>query len=223
MDFDYVVAPSLILLVVVLVSGFCLYRVRMLHIKRYGKWRRITERLVLSPVILVAVAVGGSSIFNALAVHHYRAMNPPPRNLYAVNGHKMHLYCTGDGSPTIILDAGLGNDSLIWGKVQPELSRTTRVCSYDRAGYSWSDPQPGPRDADRIADELHTVLTQAGVTGPTVLMGHSIAGIYIRSYAPRETHGLTTLTSRMHSAWPNGPPGFLTAPNTLIRNWIKRN
>ncbi len=126
MDFDYVVAPSLILLVVVLVSGFCLYRARMLHIKRYGKWRRNTERIVLSLVILVAVAVCGSSIFNALAVHHYRAMNPPPGNLYAVNGHKMHLYCTGDGSPTIILDAGLENDSLIWGKVQPELSRTSR-------------------------------------------------------------------------------------------------
>jgi pimeloyl-ACP methyl ester carboxylesterase len=193
MDFDYVVAPSLILFVVVLVSGSCLYRVRMLRIKRYGKWRRIAERTVLSLVVLVAVALGGSSIFNAFAVRHYRAMNPPPGNLYSVNGHNMHLYCTGDGSPTIVLDAGLGNDSLIWGKVQPELSRITRVCSYDRAGYGWSDPQPGPRDADRIADELHSLLTQAGVTGPTVLMGHSIAGIYIRSYATRYPQNIAGL------------------------------
>jgi pimeloyl-ACP methyl ester carboxylesterase len=67
------------------------------------------------------------------------------------------------------------------------------VCSYDRAGFGWSDPQSGPRDADRIADELHALLTQAGVTGPTVLMGHSIAGIYIRAYATRYPQDLAGL------------------------------
>ncbi|SRR6266481_3686157 len=188
MDFDYVVAPGLILLVAVLISGLCLHRM-LVRINRYGKWRRISERVVLSLVFFFAVAVGGSTTFNALAIHHYRAIYPAPGSFYGVNGHNMHLYCTGDGSPTIILDAGLGNDSLIWGKVQLELSRTTRVCSYDRAGYGWSDPRSGPRDADRIADELHMLLTQAGVTGPTVLMGHSIAGIYIRAYATRSSKG----------------------------------
>ncbi len=107
-----------------------------------------------------------------------------------VNGYRMHLYCTGEGSPTIILDAGLGNDSLIWARVQPELSKTTRVCSYDRAGFGWSDPQPGPRDANHIADQLHALLMQVGITGPLVLMGHSIAGIYIRSYATRYPQNL---------------------------------
>ncbi len=192
MDFDYVVAPGLILLVAVLISGLCLHRM-LVRINRYGKWRRISERVVLSLVFFFAVAVGGSTTFNALAIHHYRAIYPAPGSFYGVNGHNMHLYCTGDGSPTIILDAGLGNDSLIWGKVQPELSRTTRVCSYDRAGYGWSDPRSGPRDADRIADELHMLLTQAGVTGPTVLMGHSIAGIYIRAYATRYPQDLAGL------------------------------
>jgi pimeloyl-ACP methyl ester carboxylesterase len=186
------VAPGLVLLVAVLVSGYCWHRM-LVNIKRYRKWRRISERIILSLVILVVVSVGGSATFNALAIHHYRVMNPSPGNLYVVHGHRMHIYCTGQGSPSLVLDAGLGNDSLIWGKVQLELSKTTRVCSYDRAGFGWSDPQSGPRDADRIADELHSLLTQAGVTGPTVLMGHSIAGIYIRAYATRYPQDLAGL------------------------------
>lgn len=95
----------------------------------------------------------------------------------------MHINCTGSGSPAIILDAGLGNDSTTWGEIQPVLSKTTRVCSYDRAGFGWSDPQPAPRDADRIAGELHQMLLQSEVTGPIILMGHSIAGLYMRDYA----------------------------------------
>jgi Alpha/beta hydrolase family len=75
---------------------------------------------------------------------------------------------------------GLGNDSLIWANVQPELSKTTRVCSYDRAGFGWSEPRPDPRDADRIVQELHGLLTEAGITGPIVLMGHSISGLCLR-------------------------------------------
>jgi pimeloyl-ACP methyl ester carboxylesterase len=192
MVFDNVAVPSLVVLVTVFVAGFCLHRI-LAHTKRYRKWRQIAESIVLSIVILVSVFLGGSTAFNALAIRHYWKMNPPPGNLYGVTGHRMHLYCTGDGSPTIILDAGLGNDSLIWGKVQPELSKTTRVCSYDRAGYGWSEPRSSPRDANRIADELHTLLAQAGITGPIVLMGHSIAGIYIRAYAaqfPRDLAGL---------------------------------
>jgi pimeloyl-ACP methyl ester carboxylesterase len=77
--------------------------------------------------------------------------------------------------------------------VQPEISKITRVCAYDRAGYGWSDLQPGPRDADRIADQLHALLTQAGINGPFVLMGHSIAGLYIRAYATRYPQNLCGL------------------------------
>ena len=81
MVFDYIVAPSLILLVAVLVSGLCLRRI-FVHTKCYGKWRRISERIVLSIVFLVAVFLGGSTAFNALAIRHYWKMNPPPGNLY---------------------------------------------------------------------------------------------------------------------------------------------
>jgi pimeloyl-ACP methyl ester carboxylesterase len=110
----------------------------------------------------------------------------------------MHLYCTGEGSPTLVLEAGGGDDALKWGKVQPELSKTTRVCSYDRAGEGWSEPQPGPRDADQIAAQLQALLQQGGVTGPVVLMGHSLGGMYIRDYAshyPENVVGLIFIDS----------------------------
>jgi pimeloyl-ACP methyl ester carboxylesterase len=193
MDFDSFVAPVLVVVVALVVSWFGFRRIRVLSIKSYAKWRRICERIVLSLVLLVVVAAGASTAFNTLAIHYYRAVYPARGRLYAVDGYKMHLYCTGEGSPTIVLDAGLGNDSLIWTNVQPTLSKTTRVCSYDRAGFGWSDPQSGPHDADRIADQLHTLLNQAVITGPIILMGHSIAGLYIRDYASRYPQNLSGL------------------------------
>jgi pimeloyl-ACP methyl ester carboxylesterase len=129
-------------------------------------------------VVLLAVAITGNTSFNAIAVHHFWAINPAPGKIVSVGGHKMHIYCTLSGSLTIILEAGGQNDSVIWRGVQPPLSRTTRVCAYDRAGFGWSDAQPGPRDADHIAAELHQLLLQTGITGPVVLMGHSIGGIF---------------------------------------------
>jgi len=95
----------------------------------------------------------------------------------------MHLYCTGHGSPTIVLEAGGGDDWLIWQKVQPEVANTTRVCSYDRAGTGWSELQPGLRDATHIADQLHLLLQQASEQGPFVLAGASVGGLYIRQFA----------------------------------------
>jgi pimeloyl-ACP methyl ester carboxylesterase len=185
MDFDYVVIPVLILLVGIVIVWFSVRRVLSLTTKVSRRWRRVAERIVLSIVVLVAAFLAGSSAYNAIALHLFWATNSPPGAFYSVNGHRMHIICTGSGSPTIVLEAGLGNDALTWGGVQPVLSSTTRVCSYDRAGFGWSDPLPAPRDADQIAAELHELLLQAKVTGPIVLMGHSIGGMYLRDYATR--------------------------------------
>jgi pimeloyl-ACP methyl ester carboxylesterase len=192
-DFYSSVAPCLVIVVALLASLLCFRRIRMLSAKPYAKWRRICEGIALSAAIVVFLVAGASTLFNALAIHHYRAIFPPQGRLYTVDGYKMHLYCTGEGSPTIVLDAGLGNDSLIWANVQPTLSKTTRVCSYDRAGFGWSDLQPRPRDAHRITDQLHALLTLAGIKGPMVLMGHSIAGLYIRDYAARYPQNVSGL------------------------------
>nr|WP_239537554.1 alpha/beta hydrolase [Dyella mobilis] len=100
----------------------------------------------------------------------------------------MHLFCTGEGSPTVLLESGFGDDFTAWAKVQPVLSKITRTCSYDRAGFGWSESQPGVADAEHVADTLHTLLDQAGITEPVVLMGHSLGGVYIRDYAMHFPH-----------------------------------
>lgn len=189
MDFYYGIAPALLVLIAIAIAWLSLRRISRLRSMTIPRWRKIGERVVLLCITVAAIVLAASSTWNAIAVHRIH----PPGQRYLVNGHRMRMDCTGNGSPTIVLDAGLGNDGLIWGGVQPILARTTRVCSYDRAGFGWSDPLPPPRDADHIATELHGLLTAAKIDGPIVLMGHSIAGIYIRDYAthyPAEMAGL---------------------------------
>lgn len=94
----------------------------------------------------------------------------------------MHIYCTGEGSTTVVLDARLGALSLSWARVQEQVSEHTRVCSYDRAGMGWSDPGPKPRTYMRIADELNALLQAAGEQGPYVLVGHSSGAHTVRFF-----------------------------------------
>jgi len=163
------------------------------HPQRGRRGWRIVRRIGLGLGVLLLVLGAAGALWNVLAIHHYRKAYPPPGKLYTVNGERMHLYCSGVGSPTLVLESGRGDDFLGWGKVQPALSRATRVCSYDRAGYGWSAPQPGSRDAAHIANELHELLRQAAIEGPLVLMGHSAGGIYIRAYAIRYPHDVAGL------------------------------
>jgi len=166
-----------------LVAWICIRRMISLRGKTFGRRRKILEWVLLSLATLIAVVSAVSSAANAMILHHVRALTPG--RVYLVSGYRMHLNCIGSGSPTLILDAGLGNDSLIWGGVQPALAKRTSVCAYDRAGWGLSQPVPGPQDANHIADQLHGLVDAAGIHGPVVLMGHSIAGIYIRAYASR--------------------------------------
>lgn len=151
-------------------------------------WMIIRGLLIL---IMVSVLVGLAyqSIASYLDLRDY----PPPGELVDVGDHRLHLSCTGAGAPTVVLEAGLGGFSLDWSKIQPVLAKQTRVCSYDRAGYGWSERGPQPRDAYQIAQELHALLAKAGVAGPYVFVGHSIGGIYAQMYAhtyPGEVAGM---------------------------------
>ena len=99
-----------------------------------------------------------------------------------VGGYRLHINCTGTGSPTVVIDAGWGDWSTAWGFVQPEVAKTTRVCTYDRAGMGWSDAGPLPRDAAQYAKELHTLLKNANIPGPYVMVGHSLGGFAVRVF-----------------------------------------
>ena len=127
---------------------------------------------------------------------------PVPGMLVSVGDHRLHIHCSGRGTPTVILDAGLGGNSLHWVYVQPRVASFTRVCSYDRAGYGWSEPGPAGRTGIRNAEELYTLLRAANVAGPYVLVGHSFAGYVARLFANRhaeETVGLV-LVDAAHEA-----------------------
>ncbi len=103
-----------------------------------------------------------------------------------IGGRRLNLYCSGTpSSPTVILDSGLGGSTAVWRQIQPAIARTTRVCSYDRAGMGFSDPVSSPRDAAAVVTDLHALLERAAIDPPYILVGHSIAGLYEPLYADR--------------------------------------
>jgi pimeloyl-ACP methyl ester carboxylesterase len=107
----------------------------------------------------------------------------PPGVLVDIGGQRLHVNCTGRGEPTVLLESGLGDVSVIWSLVQPGVSAFTRVCSYDRGGYAWSDPGTRPRTFAQLALELHTALNHLNVAGPYVLVGQSYGGLVVRGFA----------------------------------------
>ncbi len=115
------------------------------------------------------------------------------QRLIDIGGRRINLYCTGSGSPTVVLDAGANDTTLTWRLVQPAVAKNTRVCSYDRAGLGFSDPAPSPRDASAAVRDLHTLVARASIAPPYVLVAHSLAGLYAPLYAdryPRQVVGM---------------------------------
>lgn len=129
----------------------------------------------------------------------------PPGQLIGIGGGtRLHLHCTGVGSPAVILEAGFPGTSLDWVLVQPHVARFTRVCSYDRAGFGWSSAGPEPRSSTQIAGELRTLLTQAAIPAPFVLVGHSLGGLYARTFTsihPQAVIGLVLVDSTHEDQW----------------------
>jgi pimeloyl-ACP methyl ester carboxylesterase len=172
----------------------------------WGSW--IRRGLVLMLAGLLALAVMGA-IYQAVATEIDQRTYSPPGDMVDVNGHLMHINCIGEGSPTVILESGLGTMSADWANVQPQVAKTTRVCAYDRAGTGWSEPGPEPRDPQQIARELHTLLGNAGIDGPYVLVGQSFGGLYVRMYAdryPKEVEGMVLVDSSHPEMWTRMPP-----------------
>ena len=136
-------------------------------------------------VLLVALALPlvAGAIYQAIGTWRDRWRFPPPGRFVRVNARRMHIYVTGQGTPTVVFESGMGASCLSWTLMQPQVAQFTRAVSYDRAGHGWSDPAPEPRTAQQIAQELHRLLDAIGVPGPYVLVGHSFGGYVNMAFA----------------------------------------
>ncbi len=142
-------------------------------------------RIAALGTALLAVTAGAGFVYETNAGRGDAGRYRAPGRLVDVGGHRLHLYCTGSGAPTVVLEAGLAESSASWEVIQRRASARNRVCSYDRAGYAWSEKGPSPRTAERTAGELHALLAAAGEAGPYVLVAHSYGGNTARLFADR--------------------------------------
>ena len=159
----------------------------------------MTGTSMRSTIALTAMTLAASG--TSAAQQPPSAGYPAPGELISIGGRRLHLHCSGHGTPPVILVAGGGAFSIDWTLVQPRVAGTTRVCSYDRAGLGWSDPGPAEETVEETTEDLHLLLRAARETGPYILVGASIGGIYIRAYQhafPNEVAGLIFANSSHH-------------------------
>ncbi|HEY6960887.1 MAG TPA: alpha/beta hydrolase [Gaiellaceae bacterium] len=178
-----------VLLALLVVSSFHGAR-RSLH-----NWSR---RALLYPslAVLSLIAVGGG--VGTVVAATSSSPSPAGGHTYVANGHRLYLDCIGSGSPTVVLFNGLGEWTPNWAWVQTNVSRTTRVCAFDRAGEGWSGGEPARQDGHQLASDLHALLRAAHVAGPYVLAGHSVGGTYALVYAndyPAQVAGVALIDS----------------------------
>jgi pimeloyl-ACP methyl ester carboxylesterase len=166
----------------------------------------------------VACLVAGACVRERIAERADRRRFPPPGRIVEVGGRGMHLLIRGEAAgPMVVIEQGLASPSLLWWPVQESAARFGRVCTYDRAGYLWSDSPAGPRSIeDRVAD-LHKLLSQCGVPPPYVLVGHSFGGLLVQAFArafPTEVAGLVLVDS------PDGPAMFRESSMRFLRQGL---
>jgi pimeloyl-ACP methyl ester carboxylesterase len=167
------------------------------------------SRWLLFPVVgvLALLAVGGAVETVMEATDGSRSADGG--ELVDVGGRKLFIACSGTGSPTVVLEGGLGQGSDYFALIAPAVATTTRVCAYDRAGHGRSEPATGAQDGMAIASDLHVLLAASGNHGPYILAGHSAGGAYVPFFAaayPTEVAGLVLLDSMSPHLQSAGPP-----------------
>ena len=152
----------------------------------------VRRALAAVAAVIIFILLAGAT-YQGVATALERREFPRPGGLVSVGDHQLHIYCTGKGSPTVVLEAPAAGLSAAWGEVQRRLSGTMRVCSYDRAGLGWSESGDRPFDASRVPDELRTLLTRANESGPFVVAGQGLGAAFARMYAARPDSAVAAL------------------------------
>src|SRR5579864_9311200 len=172
------------------------------------RWLRNIAFLIFGLVVLLASA---GATYQLIANRADARRFPEPGRLVEVGGFRLKLNCTGIGSPTVVLESGFGDVLPEWQSVQPGIAKFARVCSYDRAGYGGSEAGPMPRTSKQIAEELHSLLHNAGENPPFVLVGHSYGGYNVRVFNgqfPSEVAGLVLVDSVQEDQYQLLPPDW---------------
>lgn len=183
----------------------------------HARLRRIVRGLLVFVLFLAVAGMIYENIFEA----RDRRFNPMAGRRFDVGGFKMHIDCAGEGTPAVILDSGLGDTYVSWRKVQPQIAKFTRVCSYDRAGLGYSEPSSQPRTSKVIAGELHALLQAAGIAPPYVLVGHSIGGYNVQLYASlyrSEVAGIVLVDASHPAQLERLPPEF----KDMLAAWMRK-
>jgi len=143
---------------------------------------KVARRLLQGVAILLLMAPAAGWIYQSVMEAREDAEYPPPGKLVDVDGHRMHIFCQGQGSPTVVVEQGVGSQSLAWAPLNERMSAITTICAYDRAGMGYSDPLDQPMPAAEAVRRLHALLERAGITDDIVLVGWSMGGMYSREY-----------------------------------------
>lgn len=181
--------------------------------------RRLGQLLGILLSLPLWILVAGA-YYQIIGEHRDLRLHPIPGELVNVGTYQLHIYCTGSGSPTVILDSGMGDTYVSWRKVQPQIAQFTRVCSYDRAGLGFSYYTHHPSTSRDFARELHTLLHSAGIPPPYVLVGHSMGGFDVRLYASfyrDEVAGMVLVDSSHPDQQKRLPPEL----NDLDATWLR--
>jgi pimeloyl-ACP methyl ester carboxylesterase len=157
------------------------------------------EKLIVLALGITAIGLFVGIVYQTVSQAVDRRKYPLQGELVDIGGFRLHLNCIGQGTPTVVMDAGGGAPSIAWGLVPSEIAKFTRVCTYDRAGFGWSDPNlRTPRSSQQSVDELHLLLIKAEINPPYILVGHSLGGVNMRLYAsqyPEDVVGLVLVDS----------------------------
>lgn len=182
--------------------------------------RSLPRRIFVGLLGFVAFLAIAGMIYQNIFEARDRRFNPMAGKRFDVGGYKMHIDCAGEGGPAVILESGLGDSYISWRKVQPQIAKFTRVCSYDRAGIGFSDSSSQPRTSKVMAAELHTLLHAAGVPPPYVLVGHSMGGFNVRLYANlyhNEVAGMVLVDASHPDQQSRFPPEL----NDMEGSWLR--
>lgn len=179
--------------------------------RKGGGCLRWLNRIMLGGLVLLLVLMAAGAIYQTVASAQDEKAYKPIEKLVGVDGVRLVLDCRGVGSPTVVLETGASMFSIAWARTQDEVAKFTRVCSYDRAGFGWSDSTSERLSPQKVAEMLHALLEKGGQKPPYIMVGHSLGGIYVRAFAelyPQDVAGMVLVDSSHENQNQLFPPEF---------------